>query len=145
MGRAHRSDVPDPRTTLARMLRAGGHVGARRVRGASAGSGGSRARRRGASPRRGGAPAHAAARGGGRGVTSVQVRAAPPPDTLAGPAFDALATDYDDRFTRGALGRLLRERVWARFDACFPPNGRILDVGSGTGEDAVYLAGRGHG
>src|SRR5688572_23498937 len=109
MGGAHRSDVPDPRTTLARILRAGGHVGARGVRGASAGSGGSRARRRGASPRRRGAPAHATARGGGRGVTSVTVRAAP--DTVAGPAFDALATDYDDRFTRGALGRLLRERV----------------------------------
>ena len=76
-------------------------------------------------------------------MTSVQV---PPPaasETLAGRAFDGLAPDYDERFTRGLLGRLLRDRVWARLDARFPRPGRILDVGCGTGEDAVYLGTRG--
>jgi SAM-dependent methyltransferase len=58
-------------------------------------------------------------------------------------AFDELASGYDETFTSTVLGRRLRAAVWRRLDACFAPGGRVLELGCGTGEDAVYLAGRG--
>ena len=67
----------------------------------------------------------------------------PAPGSAAGRAFDELAARYDDDFTNGVLGRLLRRAVWRRLDARFIPGSRILDLGCGTGEDAVYLAARG--
>lgn len=57
--------------------------------------------------------------------------------------FDAVAAGYDDAFTTRPLGRLLRERVWAELDAAFAPGDTVLELGCGTGEDAVHLAGRG--
>jgi ubiquinone/menaquinone biosynthesis C-methylase UbiE len=57
--------------------------------------------------------------------------------------FDAAAADYDRSFAHTLLGRCLRERVWERIAASFPAGGRILELGSGTGEDAVWLARRG--
>jgi SAM-dependent methyltransferase len=58
-------------------------------------------------------------------------------------AFHALASDYDGQFTATPLGRLLRDRVWETLDACFLPGAHVLDLGCGTGEDAVHLAARG--
>jgi SAM-dependent methyltransferase len=57
--------------------------------------------------------------------------------------FDALAAEYDARFTESALGRLLRRAVWRWLDRTFPPGARVLELNCGTGEDAVHLAGRG--
>lgn len=57
--------------------------------------------------------------------------------------FDAAAPDYDATFTRTVLGGRLRRAVWRRLDACFSPGDRVLELGCGTGEDAVYLARRG--
>lgn len=62
--------------------------------------------------------------------------------TLAS-VFDSLAADYDAGFTKTPLGRVLREAVWRRLDACFAPGDRVLDLACGTGEDAVHLAQRG--
>ena len=57
--------------------------------------------------------------------------------------FDMLADDYDTTFTESVLGRALRELVWARMDQLFQPAQRVLELGCGTGEDAVHLAHRG--
>jgi ubiquinone/menaquinone biosynthesis C-methylase UbiE len=54
--------------------------------------------------------------------------------------FDELAADYDATFTQTALGSVLRGLVWERFDALFRPGQRVLELGCGTGEDAVRLA-----
>jgi SAM-dependent methyltransferase len=57
--------------------------------------------------------------------------------------FDALAPGYDDNFTQSAIGTLQRRAVWRRLDAAFAPGDRVLELGCGTGEDAVHLGGRG--
>jgi SAM-dependent methyltransferase len=58
-------------------------------------------------------------------------------------AFDEMAATYDTAFTETAVGRALRDVVWSRFDALFGPSERILELGCGTGEDAVRLASTG--
>lgn len=57
--------------------------------------------------------------------------------------FEDLAASYDDTFTRSSIGRRMRAAVWRRLDAAFPAGARVLELGCGTGEDAVHLAGRG--
>jgi len=57
--------------------------------------------------------------------------------------FEDLAAGYDESFTDTALGRALRSHVWARLDESFGSCGRVLDLGCGTGEDALHLARRG--
>lgn len=61
-----------------------------------------------------------------------------------GAAFDALAGDYDADFTASALGRTLRAMVWERYAAAFPGRQSLLELGCGTGEDAIWLAQCGH-
>lgn len=58
--------------------------------------------------------------------------------------FDETAAAYDESFTTTTLGKWLRSTVWKRMDECFAGRRRILEIGCGTGEDAVYLARRGH-
>jgi SAM-dependent methyltransferase len=58
-------------------------------------------------------------------------------------AFDDMAGTYDASFTDTKVGRALREIVWSRLDQVFRPTQRILELGCGTGEDAVRLASRG--
>lgn len=57
--------------------------------------------------------------------------------------FEDLSDSYDDTFTHSAIGRRMRAAVWRRLDAAFPSGARVLELGCGTGEDAVHLAGRG--
>ena len=57
-------------------------------------------------------------------------------------AFDAFAPTYDSDFTQTRLGQMLRRRVWQRLDRYFTPGQHILELACGTGEDALWLAGR---
>lgn len=58
--------------------------------------------------------------------------------------FNETARDYDNEFTNSVLGRIYRNRVWERMDSVFTGNRNILELGCGTGEDALYLASHGH-
>lgn len=57
-------------------------------------------------------------------------------------AFDAVASRYDADFTDHRLGRLLRDQVRRSLEESFEPGSHVLDLGCGTGEDAVWLAQR---
>ena len=53
--------------------------------------------------------------------------------------FDRIASSYDALWTKSDAGRAQREMVWRVIDSLFQPGDEILDVGCGTGEDAVHL------
>jgi SAM-dependent methyltransferase len=59
------------------------------------------------------------------------------------PAFDVLAPTYDADFTGTPIARYLRGITQARLAQAFPSGSRALELGCGTGEDALWLAGRG--
>ncbi len=58
-------------------------------------------------------------------------------------AFDALSADYDSAFTDTPLGAALRVLVWSRLDVVFRGAHRVLELGCGTGADALRLAAAG--
>jgi SAM-dependent methyltransferase len=55
-------------------------------------------------------------------------------------AYDAIAASYDGAVAPSAW---VRERLWERLDALFPPGSRVLDVTAGTGLDVLHLVERG--
>jgi SAM-dependent methyltransferase len=58
-------------------------------------------------------------------------------------AFDALARDYDRSEETNELLIRLRAQVWQTLTDVFLPDARLLDLGCGTGIDAVRLAEQG--
>jgi ubiquinone/menaquinone biosynthesis C-methylase UbiE len=54
-------------------------------------------------------------------------------------AFDQLASQYDQLWTRSPVGHLQREAVWRHIGNLFQPGQTVLDLGCGTGEDALRL------
>jgi ubiquinone/menaquinone biosynthesis C-methylase UbiE len=56
------------------------------------------------------------------------------------PPFDAAAASYDASFTDSLCGRALRESVWSRLVVHIRGGMDVLDLGCGTGEDAIWLA-----
>lgn len=58
--------------------------------------------------------------------------------------FTDIAPGYDAEFSDLAHVRALRDRVQKLMLAHFPPGGRILEIGCGTGIDARFLAGHGY-
>ncbi|HYH78609.1 MAG TPA: class I SAM-dependent methyltransferase [Longimicrobium sp.] len=68
-----------------------------------------------------------------------------PPPTLppAALAFDAVAERFDERFGAWLSVAAQRRAVRAALAAAFPPGARVLEVGGGTGEDALWLSRQG--
>jgi SAM-dependent methyltransferase len=64
-------------------------------------------------------------------------------DTRA--AFDSVAANYDGPRGNNALIQDMRREMWRWLDATFPRQSDLLDLGCGTGLDAVRMAERGHG
>jgi len=58
-------------------------------------------------------------------------------------AFDALAPTYDTDFTASPIAQHLRARVHSRLARYIKTGDRVLELGCGTGEDALVLAQRG--
>lgn len=54
--------------------------------------------------------------------------------------FDSLAPTYDNDFTHNTIGRYLRRRVHDRLMRHFRTGDSVLELGCGTGEDALFLA-----
>ncbi|MEP7171832.1 MAG: methyltransferase domain-containing protein [Bacteroidota bacterium] len=61
-------------------------------------------------------------------------------------AFDTIALSYDKDFTFSNIGRLQRARVHHFLENILPKNQalEILEINCGTGEDAIWLAKKGH-
>src|SRR5262249_31530444 len=58
-------------------------------------------------------------------------------------AFDHIGARYDVEFTNTELSLWFRHRVWERLGVLFKPGQRVIELGCGTGEDAIWLAKRG--
>src|SRR5690242_13263096 len=69
--------------------------------------------------------------------TTDQYRAA------AARAFSRSAPLYDAEHAANPLARWTRARSLAVLDAAFAPGDRVLELGCGTGTEAIHLAGRG--
>ena len=60
-----------------------------------------------------------------------------------GEAFDAIAESYDTLFTSTMVGRAQRAVVWEKAATVFRSGDHVLELGCGTGEDALFLADKG--
>ncbi len=60
--------------------------------------------------------------------------------------FNNVAEIYDETFTNTEIGKLQRKAVWDYIDKILPENKKlnILELNCGTGEDAIYIAQKGH-
>jgi ubiquinone/menaquinone biosynthesis C-methylase UbiE len=59
-------------------------------------------------------------------------------------AFDSVAADYDGPRGNNALIQDMRAEMWRCLDSAFAPGSRLIDLGCGTGLDAVRMAQQGH-
>ena len=59
-------------------------------------------------------------------------------------AFDSVSADYDGERGNNDLIQEMRAEMWRWLDATFPTPSRLMDLGCGTGLDAVRMARAGH-
>jgi ubiquinone/menaquinone biosynthesis C-methylase UbiE len=59
-------------------------------------------------------------------------------------AFDSVAADYDGPRGNNSLIQDMRDEMWRWLDRTFARGGRLIDLGCGTGLDAVRMARLGH-
>src|SRR5258708_34246175 len=59
-------------------------------------------------------------------------------------AFDSVAADYDGPRGNNVLIQEMRCEMWRWLDATFAPGSRLIDLGCGTGLDAIRMAQIGH-
>jgi SAM-dependent methyltransferase len=59
-------------------------------------------------------------------------------------AFDSVAADYDGERGNNAVIQDMRAELWRWLDASFAAGSRLVDLGCGTGLDAVRMAHLGH-
>ena len=59
-------------------------------------------------------------------------------------AFDSVAADYDGARGNNDLIQDMRKEMWHWLDATFAPGSRVIDLGCGTGLDAVRMAQSGY-
>ncbi len=55
-------------------------------------------------------------------------------------AFDSVAADYDGARGKNDLIQDMRTQMWQWLDSTIAPGSRLLDLGCGTGLDAVRRA-----
>lgn len=54
--------------------------------------------------------------------------------------FDTFANTYDQTFTQSPIAQFLRAQVHHRLQTRYQPGQQVLELGCGTGEDALWLA-----
>jgi ubiquinone/menaquinone biosynthesis C-methylase UbiE len=59
-------------------------------------------------------------------------------------AFDSVAADYDGPRGNNDQIQQMRSEMWHWLDATFRPGSRLIDLGCGTGLDAIRMAQTGH-
>jgi len=59
-------------------------------------------------------------------------------------AFDSIAEGFDARFTPWLSVAAQRRAVRETLAATFAPRSRLIELGGGTGDDALWMAGRGY-
>jgi ubiquinone/menaquinone biosynthesis C-methylase UbiE len=63
--------------------------------------------------------------------------------TVREPVFDKVAPQYDELWSDAPVGQAQRRQVWQCIDSLFAPGSLVLDLGCGTGIDALHLQSRG--